>query len=64
MIYIPPEKRQQIVDALRSLYNIKMEHQKISNLLVNKPDIVPKCIAKKWIEVHDQSGNEIIDTNK
>ena len=34
-----------------------MEYQKIINLLGNIPDKVPKCITKKWIEVHDQSGN-------
>ena len=34
-----------------------MEHQKIINLLGNIPDKVPNFITKKWIEVHDQSGN-------
>ena len=34
-----------------------MEHQKIANLLGNIPDKVPRFITKKWIEVHDQSGN-------
>ena len=33
-----------------------MEYQKITNLLSNIPDKVPRFIAKKWIEVHDQSG--------
>ena len=33
-----------------------MEYQKITNLLGNRPDKVPRFIAKKWIEVHDQSG--------
>ena len=33
-----------------------MEYQKITNLLCNKPDKVPRFITKKWIEVHDQSG--------
>ena len=54
-IYIPPEKRQQIIDDLR--YNIKMEYQKIINLLDPTSDNVPKFITKKWIDVHDQSGN-------
>ena len=34
-----------------------MEYQKIINLLDKTSDKVPKCITKKWIEVHDQSGH-------
>ena len=34
-----------------------MEYQNITNLLGNIPDKVPKFITKKWIKVHDQSGN-------
>ena len=33
-----------------------MEYQKITNLLGNIPDKVPRFLTKKWIEVHDQSG--------
>ena len=33
-----------------------MEYQKITNLLGNIPDKVPRFITKKWKEVHDQSG--------
>ena len=33
-----------------------MEYQKITNLLRNMPDKLPRFITKKWIEVHDQSG--------
>ena len=33
-----------------------MEYQKITNLLSNIPDKVPRFITKTWIEVHDQSG--------
>ena len=33
-----------------------MEYQKITNLLGNIPDKVPRFINKKLIEVHDQSG--------
>ena len=33
-----------------------MEYQKITNLLGNMPDKVPRFITKKCIEVHDQSG--------
>ena len=40
-----------------------MEHQKITNLLGSIPDKVPRFIAKKWIEVHDQSGRAY-NTNK
>ena len=34
-----------------------MEYQKITNLLGNKPDKVPRFITKKSIKVYDQSGN-------
>ena len=40
-----------------------MEYQKIKNLLDSIPDKVPRFITKKWIEVHDQSG-ETYNTNK
>ena len=40
-----------------------MEYQKITNLLGNLPDKVPRFITKKWIKVHDQSG-KIYNTNK
>ena len=40
-----------------------MEYQKITNLLCNIPDKVPRFITKKWIEVHDQSG-KTCNTNK
>ena len=33
-----------------------MEYQKITNLLGNIPNKVPRFITKKWIEVYDQSG--------
>ena len=46
-IYIPPEKRQQIIDDLRLFwYHIKMEYQKITNLLGATPDEVPRFITK------------------
>ena len=35
---------------------MKMEYQKIANLLGSIPDQVPRFITKKWIEVLDQSG--------
>ena len=40
-----------------------MEYQRIKNLVDNIPDKVPRFITKKWIEVHDQSG-ETYNTNK
>ena len=40
-----------------------MEYQKITKLLGNIPDKVPRFITKNWIEVHDQSG-ETYNTNK
>ena len=56
--YIPPEIRQQIIDDLRLFwYHIKMEYQKITNLLGTTPDQVLRFITKKLIEVHHQSGN-------
>ena len=36
---------------------MKVEYQKIANLLGTIPDEVLRFITKKWIEVHDQSGN-------
>ena len=35
---------------------MKMEYQKITNLLGNIPDKVPSFFTKKWIEVRDQFG--------
>ena len=40
-----------------------MEYRKITNLLGNIADKVPRLITKKWIEVHYQSG-ETYNTNK
>ena len=40
-----------------------MEYQEITNLLGHIPDKVPRFITKKWIEVHDRSG-EAYSTNK
>ena len=36
---------------------MKMQYQKITNLLDTTPDEVPRFITKNWIEVHDQSGS-------
>ena len=33
-----------------------MKYQKITNLLGNIHEEVPRFITKKWIKVHDQSG--------
>ena len=42
-----PEKRQQIIDDLRLFqHHIKMEYQKITNLLGAIPDNVPRFITK------------------
>ena len=32
-----------------------MEYQKITNLLGNKSEKIPKLITKNWVEVYDQS---------
>ena len=59
-IYIPPEKRQQIIDDLKLIEHhcIKMEFQKIANFFDKTPDDkkLPRFVTKKWIEVYDQSG--------
>ena len=57
-ISISLEKRQQIIDDLRLFwYHVKMEYQKITNLVTTMPNEVSSFITKKWIEVHDQSSN-------
>ena len=38
-------------------HHIKMEYQKITNLLGTTLDEIPRFITKKWVEVHDQSGS-------
>ena len=46
-IHITPEKRQQIIDDLRLFWHhIKMEYQKITNLLSTTPNEVPKFLLK------------------
>ena len=35
---------------------MKMEYQKITNLLGTTTDETPRFTTKKWEEVHDQSG--------
>ena len=35
---------------------MNMEYQKIINQLDTKSDNVPRFNTKKWIEVHDESG--------
>ena len=57
-IYIPPEKRQQIIDDWKLFWqHVKMEYRKITNLLDTTSDNVPRFITKKWVEAHDQSGS-------
>ena len=34
-----------------------MECQKITNLLGTTPNEMPRFITKKWLEIHDQSGD-------
>ena len=41
-----------------------MEYQKITNLLDTTSDNVPRFITKKWVEVHDQSGNDRYNPSK
>ena len=40
-----------------------MEYQRITNLLSNILDKIPRFVNKKWIEVHDQSV-EAYNANK
>ena len=57
-IYIPPEKNKKLLmtwDCFR--HHIKMEYQKITNLLGTTPNEMPRFITKKWVEVHDQSSS-------
>ena len=54
-IYKPPQKRQQIIDDLKlSWHCIKMEYQKITNLLGTMLDEAPRFITKNWVKVHRQ----------
>ena len=74
-IYIPPEKRQQIIDDLdyfecnfieHKFYFlcIKMEFHKITNFLdITFDKDLPKFVTKKWIAVYDQSEGHY-DVNK
>ena len=41
-----------------------MEYQKITNLLGTTSDNAPRFITKKWVEVHDQSGNDRYNPSK
>ena len=34
-----------------------MEYQKITNLFGTTSNEMPRFITKKWVEVHDQSGD-------
>ena len=66
-IYIPPEKRQQIIDDLRLFEHkmwhhcINMEFQKVVNFLDTTSDDkdLPRFVTKKWIEVYDQSEKKL-----
>ena len=37
-------------------HHIKMEYQKLTNLLGTTIDDIPRFITKIWVEIHDQSG--------
>ena len=41
-----------------------MEYQKIINLLSKTSDNVPRFSTKKWVEVHDHSGNDRCSPSK
>ena len=40
----------------RFKHHIKLEYQIITNLLGTTTNELPRFISKKWVEVHDQSG--------
>ena len=57
-IFIPPEKRQHIIDELKLFQHlIQMEFQKVVNLLDTTSDDKnsPRFITKQWTEFNDQS---------
>ena len=57
-IFIPPEKRKQIIKKLKSYFKklkYKMEFNKINNFLGDSSDKVPRFVTKKWIKIHPQS---------
>ena len=41
-----------------------MEYQKITNFLGTTSNNVPRFITKKWVEVHDQPGNDRYNPSK
>ena len=52
------KKRQQIFNDLRLFWHrIKIEYQKITNLLDATPDNEPRFITIKSVEVQDESGS-------
>ena len=44
-------------------HHIEMEHQKTTKLLGTTPNEMPKFITKKWVQVHDQSGDACNDVS-
>ena len=64
--YISPEKRQQIIDDLRLIWqynNMTMEYQKIANLLYNASNQRSKFRTKNWVEINDDSRGKY-NTNR
>ena len=49
------QKRQQIIDELRLVYNIIMEYQKLINLLDIVSNQRSSFKAKYWVEINDES---------
>ena len=39
-------------------YNVKMEYQKIANLLDNESNEPPKFRTRNWVEINDESRGE------
>ena len=64
-IYISPKEKQKIIDDLRLIYSIIMEHQKIMNLLDNTPHHPSKIKTENSVVINDESrgmqnkGNQI-----
>ena len=64
--YIPTERRQRIIDELRVLKSytnrVRMEYQKIVNLLNKANNQSPKIRTKNWVEV-DNAAHLTNNTN-
>ena len=72
--YISPEERQKNIDELRlikinklnilcNINIIKMEYQKIVNLLESTSDNPSKFRTRKWVEINDESRGNYVNSD-